>query len=40
MGVNKEHKEFHPLEMDEGWHVPPAYPGGIEQKILSGALDE
>ena len=40
MGVNKEHKEFHALDMTEGWHVPPGYPDGIEQKILSGALDE
>ena len=40
MGVNKEHKEFHALDMNEGWHVPPGYPDGIEQKILSGALDE
>jgi hypothetical protein len=40
MGVNKEHKEFHSLDMNEGWQVPPGYPAGIEQKILSGALDE
>lgn len=40
MGVNKEHKEFHTLDMNEGWQVPPGYPDGIEQKILSGALDE
>lgn len=40
MAVNKEHKEFHALDMGEGWHVPPGYPAGIEQKILSGALDE
>ena len=40
MGVNKEHKEFHTLDMDEGWHVPPGYPEGIKQKILSGGLDE
>lgn len=40
MGVNKEHKEFHALDMGEGWHVPAGYPAGIEQKILSGALDE
>ena len=23
-----------------GWEVPTAYPSGIRQKILSGALDE
>lgn len=40
MGVNKQHKEFHTLDMNEGWQVPPGYPDGIEQKILSGALDE
>jgi hypothetical protein len=40
MGVNKEHDEFHAVAMDQGWHVPPGYPDGIEQKILSGALDE
>ena len=38
--VNKEHKEFHPVDMDEGWHVPPGYPDGIQQKILAGHLDE
>jgi hypothetical protein len=26
--------------MSQGWAVPPGYPKGIEQKILSGALDE
>jgi hypothetical protein len=36
----KEHKEFHRLDMAEGWHVPPGYPPGIEQKILAGRLDE
>ncbi|QIG49301.1 cupin [Nordella sp. HKS 07] len=40
MSINKEHKEFHALDMADGWHVPPGYPDGIEQKILSGGLDE
>ena len=40
MSVNKEHKEFHAVDMDAGWATPPGYPKGIEQKILSGALDE
>ena len=40
MAINKEHKEFHPVSMQEGWHVPPGYPQGIEQKILAGSLDE
>ncbi len=40
MPVPKEHKEFHAVDMGSGWHVPPSYPQGIEQKILSGTLDE
>lgn len=40
MAVNKTHDEFHTLDMNAGWHVPPGYPQGIEQKILSGSLDE
>ncbi len=41
MPINKEHKKFHPVDMEtEGWHTPTGYPDGIEQKILAGALDE
>jgi len=40
MAVNKEHKEFHAVDMSAGWETPPGYPAGIQQKILSGALDE
>ena len=40
MAVTKAHKEFHTLDMSTGWQVPPGYPEGIEQKILSGSLDE
>ena len=41
MTINKEHLEFFPVDMcREGWHTPPGYPAGIQQKILSGALDE
>jgi hypothetical protein len=40
MPINKEHREFHALDMAGGWHVHPGYPPGIEQKILSGRLDE
>lgn len=40
MPINKDHDEFHLLDLDTGWEVPPGYPLGIEQKILSGALDE
>ena len=39
MPVRKEHLEFVMLD-DTGWEVPRGYPAGIEQKILSGALDE
>src|SRR6476661_3465223 len=40
MGVNKEHKEFHAVDMSAGWETPAGYPAGIQQKILSGGLDE
>ena len=40
MAIHKEHREFHALNMDEGWHTPPGYPSGIQQKILAGSLDE
>src|SRR6185369_9327944 len=41
MQCRKTHREFYPVDMDtEGWEVPAGYPAGIEQKILSGQLDE
>lgn len=40
MAINKLHDEFHTLDMNTGWEVPAGYPAGIQQKILSGALDE
>lgn len=42
MAVNKEHKEFHALDMQGGWEQPPGYPPGLDvhQKILAGGLDE
>ncbi|PSH62988.1 cupin [Phyllobacterium brassicacearum] len=41
MPSEKEHKEFHSVDMDgEGWHSPPGYPLEIEQKLLAGSLDE
>src|SRR6185312_10335144 len=40
MAVNKKHDEFHTLDMNAGWETPAGYPKGIEQKILSGSLDE
>jgi hypothetical protein len=38
--VNKAHDEFYTLNMNEGWAVPTGYPAGIEQKIISGDLNE
>jgi len=40
MAIDKEHKEFHALDLASGWETPPGYPAGIEQKILAGHLDE
>ena len=36
----KPHIEFTALNMDEGWVVPPGYPEGIMQKVLTTDLDE
>ncbi|WP_022719752.1 cupin domain-containing protein [Rhodopseudomonas sp. B29] len=40
MAINKIHDEFRAVDMSTGWEVPAGYPKGIQQKILSGALDE
>jgi hypothetical protein len=41
MAIDKEHKEFHAVDMgSDGWQTPPGYPAGIKQKILAGRLDE
>jgi hypothetical protein len=40
MRTEKEHKEFHAVDLAQGWETPPGYPGGIQQKILAGRLDE
>ena len=40
MGHHKGHKEFHTLDLSQGWHTPPGYPPGIQQKIIAGELDE
>jgi len=40
MTIPKKHEEFHALDLDGGWEVPPGYPAGMQQKILSGELDE
>ncbi|WP_136163477.1 cupin [Sphingomonas flavalba] len=42
MAIPKEHREFHPIAMDDdGWQLPEGYaPGaGVDEKILSGRLD-
>ncbi|WP_404341939.1 hypothetical protein [Pseudoalteromonas mariniglutinosa] len=36
----KDHKEFHTVSLEDGWITPEGYPEGIEEKILSGYLDE
>jgi hypothetical protein len=38
--MSKPHLEFHPVDMNEGWHTPAGYPAGIKQKILASDLDE
>jgi hypothetical protein len=40
MAIHKEHKEFHAVDLGRGWERLPGYPDGIEQQVLSGALDE
>ena len=40
MPMNKPHLEFHRLDLDQDWATPEGYPSGIQQKILSGVLDE
>ena len=40
MPIQKEHKEFHRLDLSDGWHTPTGYPAGIKHKILAGELDE
>ena len=40
MAIDKEHLEFHKLDLESGWQVPEGYPDGIQQKILAGVLDE
>jgi hypothetical protein len=36
----KLHDEFRTIDMTTGWETPAGYPAGIQQKILSGSLDE
>ena len=40
MPIEKEHKEFHAIDLDRGWERPEGYPAGIDQQILAGFLDE
>jgi len=42
MAVTKQHNEFYPLDMENGWELPPGYPATstVRHKILSGELDE
>ena len=40
MGYDKGHKEFHAVDMKEGFHAVPGYPWGFSEKILAGSLDE
>ncbi len=40
MAFDKGHKEFHTVDMATGWHTPPGYPTGIQQKIIAGELEE
>lgn len=40
MAIDKQHLEFHAVDMEAGWETPPGYPSGIRQKILAGSLDE
>ena len=40
MPVDKAHDEFYTLNLETGWETPAGYPAGIQQKIISGGLDE
>ena len=40
MSIQKEHKEFHQVNLNEGWTPIPGYPPGMRHKILAGSLDE
>jgi hypothetical protein len=40
MQFEKPHLEFTRIDLASGWETPAGYPQGIEQKILSGELDE
>lgn len=40
MKLDKPAVDFHTLDVDDGWELAPGAAPGIEQKLLSGMLDE
>ncbi len=40
MAIQKEHREFHLLNLNDGWAAIPGYPEGMRHKVLAGSLDE
>jgi hypothetical protein len=40
MTNTKTYQEFFQVDLTSGWETPAGYPGGLQQKILSGSLDE
>ena len=40
MAQGKQHQEFFPIDLDQGWETPPGYKEGFSQKILASDLDE
>ena len=40
MAIEKQHKEFHTIDLTRDWETPSGYPEGIQQQILAGNLDE
>lgn len=40
MGVKKEHREFFPVDMNQGWEKPHGYKDGFLHRILTSNLDE
>ena len=40
MPINKQHKEFYKVDVEDGFELIPGYPEGFKHKILVGFLDE
>jgi hypothetical protein len=40
MTISKQHLEFYEVALEEGWRRPAGAPDGVEEKVLSGSLDE